>query len=58
MKNQETITETKMYRVYDEMACETIVETDDANLAIDTAYNYQAVLIENATGRVISDYSC
>ncbi|HLT86465.1 MAG TPA: hypothetical protein VKZ57_02680 [Sphingobacterium sp.] len=46
------------YQVYDEMACEVILTTDDPQLAIDTAYNYQSLLIDNHSGKILRDFSC
>ncbi|MFD2599213.1 hypothetical protein ACFSQ3_09635 [Sphingobacterium corticis] len=39
------------------MAMEVILTTDDFVLAQAEAYNYQAVLINNHTGKVITDFS-
>lgn len=47
-----------LYRVFDEMAFENILFTDDADLAISTAYVYQSILFDNQTNKVIKDYSC
>lgn len=47
-----------LYRVYDEMACDNVLFTDNFEYAKDEAYNYQAVLFDNLTGKVICDYSC
>jgi len=46
------------YRVYDEMACENVLFTDNLQEARNCAYNYQSVLIDNETGCVLADYSC
>lgn len=54
-KNTKT---TPLYRVFDEMACDVILLTDDPKEAHNVAYNYQSVLIDNHTGKVITDYSC
>ncbi|MGO1520289.1 MAG: hypothetical protein ACTHXT_14710 [Sphingobacterium sp.] len=48
---------TPLYRVYDEMACDVVLFTDDLKEAHGVAYNYQSVLIDNRTGKVIKDYS-
>lgn len=58
MKNQTINNETALYRVYDEMACEVVLFTNDLQIAHDEAYNYQSVLIDNQTNKVIKDYSC
>lgn len=44
------------FQVFDEMANAVILETEDKRTAVDTAYNYQCVLLRN--GEVIRDYSC
>ncbi len=44
------------YEVYDEMACQTLLETTDKKEAHATAFNSQCVLKLNGT--VIKDYSC
>jgi len=58
MDNQESATGTFKYLVYDEMACEALLSTNDLNEARNNAYNYQCVLIDNETKKVIHDYSC
>lgn len=58
MENQQVNPETALYRVYDEMACEVVLYTDDLKEARTKAYNYQSVLIDNQTDNVIYDYSC
>jgi hypothetical protein len=58
MENQKLNSETVLYRVYDEMACEVVLYTDDLQEARNQAYNYQSVLIDNQTDKVIHDYSC
>ena len=50
--------EEALYRVYDEMACKNVLFTDNFELAKDEAYNYQAVLFNNQTNKVVCDYSC
>ena len=45
-----------MYTVYDEMACQTLLETDNKQDAYQTAYNHQCVLMLD--GKVIRDFSC
>jgi len=58
MENQNLNSQTALYRVYDEMACEVVLYTDDLQEARNQAYNYQSVLIDNQTDKVIHDYSC
>jgi len=57
MENQKINHETPLYRVYDEMACEAVLFTDNFQQADDEAYNYQSLLIDNHTDKVIRDYS-
>lgn len=45
-----------MYTVYDEMACEVLLETKDEKEARKVAYNHQCILMLD--GIVINDYSC
>ena len=45
-----------MYTVFDEMAFEVLLTTEDKKEAFETAYNYQCVLMFN--GKVIRDFSC
>jgi len=58
MENTAPNNEIALYRVHDEMAFEDIMETSDLQEARNAAYNYQCILIDNLTGRVIHDYSC
>lgn len=58
MENQKEETENKLYRVFDEMAMDIILLTNDLKEANGAAYNHQCVLIDNITGSVIKDYSC
>lgn len=44
------------YQVFDEMANETILTTEDKQKAINEAYNSQSVLLCN--GVFVHDYSC
>lgn len=45
-----------MYIVFDEMANEEVLKTEDLKEAMDEAYNRQCILIKD--GKVIHDYSC
>jgi hypothetical protein len=58
MENQEKVNEAPAYKVYDEMACEVLIATNNFDDANYTAYNHQCVLLDNRTGKVIHDYSC
>lgn len=58
MENTNLNKETALYRVFDEMAFETVHYTNDLKDAREVAYNYQAILIDNKTDKVIYDYSC
>lgn len=51
---QQTIT-AEGYTVYDEMACEVLLKTNDKKAAEDKAYDHQCVLFYN--GKVFHDYS-
>ncbi|WP_316851579.1 hypothetical protein [Pedobacter agri] len=58
MENRANNNEITLYRVYDEMALEDILETSDLREAKNFAYNHQCILIDNLTGLVMHDYSC
>lgn len=58
MENQENTSQLPLYTVFDEMAFEVLLLTDDIQEAHEKAYNHQCVLIDNHTNKVIKDYSC
>lgn len=57
MENEINNTKEELYTVYDEMACEILLETSNLKTAQKKAFNYQCLLINNKTRKVIKDYS-
>ncbi|MET4545676.1 hypothetical protein ABIE26_002994 [Pedobacter africanus] len=58
IESQENNARLPLYRVYDEMACEDLLFTNDLQEAKAKAYNHQCILIDNHANNVIKDYSC